>query len=391
MKLPGNYPAFKQGRQEQKMSKVAVINCTEYEFDKVSMEFKRGISLLGGWQQYIKPGDKVFLKLNLLMKKRPEEAVTTHPVVVEAVTKELLALGARVIIGDSPGGPFTVRALQNIYKATGIQEVAEKTGAELNFNVEGLDVRFPEGKIIKKFHLCKAMVEADKIISISKLKTHQMTKFTGAVKVLFGAIPGLNKAEYHLKMPNINDFSNMLIDLALCVNPVLHIMDGIVGMEGHGPSAGNPRQVGKLFLSTNPFALDWVALHVVGIRPKTIPTVSLAAKRNIYHGPDNGDFIGDKIETINPPFNAPEISGEVKFPLPKFISDYLRPKPMFSPEVCIGCGQCAQHCPPKAIKIRNNFPDLNLQECIRCFCCQELCPHKAVEIKRSFLSKLLSR
>jgi len=373
------------------MAKVAIVNCLEYNIEQVTEQLTRGLGLIGGWEQFIKPGDKVFLKLNLLMKKRPEEAVTTHPVLVEAVTKKLLELGTQVVIGDSPGGPFTVWSLKSIYKAAGIEEVARRTGAQLNYDTTGVNVAFPQGKIIKNFQLCKAMVEGVKIISLSKLKTHQMTKFTGAVKVLFGAVPGLQKAEYHLKMPKVSDFCDMLIDLVLCVNPVLHIMDGIVGMEGHGPSAGSPRKVGKLIISTNPFALDWAALDVVGIKQTTVPTVNQALKRGIYPGPDKGDFVGDSIEPLTPPFKAPEISGEVRFPVPGFISDYLRPKPVFSPEICIGCGECTRHCPPKALVLENNFPKLNLAQCIRCFCCQELCPHKAVQVKRSALGKLLSR
>ncbi|KJS83522.1 MAG: iron-sulfur protein [Peptococcaceae bacterium BICA1-8] len=373
------------------MSKVALLNCSDYKLEEVEAQLDRGLALLGGWEQFIKPGDKVFLKLNLLMKKMPEEAVTTHPVVVEAVTRRLLALGASVVIGDSPGGPFSVMILKGIYKATGIEEVAQKTGAELNYNTQGVDVSFPQGKLIKKFHLCRAMVEGVRIVSLSKLKTHQMTKFTGAVKVLFGAVPGLQKAEYHVKMPKTTDFCDMLIDLALCVNPVLHIMDAIEGMEGHGPSAGNPRKVDRILISENPFALDWAALEVIGIKPNTVPTVSRAINWNIYSGPSKGDFLGDPIQTISPPFKVPEVSGEVRFPVPRFISEYLRPRPIFSPEICIGCGECARHCPPKALIIEDKFPKLNLEECIRCFCCQELCPHKAVQVKRSVLGKLLSR
>jgi len=371
--------------------------CEEYSLAKIEYLIEKSISDLGGIEKFVLHGERIFLKMNLLMKKKPEEAVTTHPLVVEAVVNILQRAGAEVTLGDSPGGPFTAGSLQRIYRATGMEAVALKTGAKLNFDTSEVEVSFPEGKLVKRFTLCRAMVEADKLVSLSKLKTHQMMRYTGAVKVLFGAIPGLLKVEFHMKMPALQDFADMLVDLALCVKPVLHVIDGIVGMEGHGPSSGDPRFAGSIFVGTDPFALDWAALRLMNIEPLSVPTVRSAWTRGIFREESEPFWLGDELIPVEPPFVAPEIHNQVRFRLfkkvflPTFITESLRPKPEFSREICVGCGDCARNCPPQVITLVNNFPEVDLNNCIRCFCCQELCPHKAVRVRRSILGRLMKK
>lgn len=368
---------------------VAVIPCDDYQPLLIENAFKEGFKYIGNWKNQIKPGTKVFLKLNLLMKKRPDEAVTIHPSVVEQAVKELQNLGAVVTIGDSPGGPFTKSSLRAIYKVCGIEEVAQKTGAKLNFNTDEIQVLCKEGKIMRSFTMCKAMVESDVIVSISKMKTHMMTRFTGAVKVMFGAIPGLQKAEYHLKMPKVEDFADMLIDINFAIKPVVHIMDAVVGMEGKGPSGGEPKKVGALLFSENPFALDYIAVKLMGLNPDGIPTVKRANERKIIE-PQAIPVLGSSLEQWKiKPFKAPKISGQVNFPIPHFFSQYLRPKPEFHTNKCTRCGDCVRLCPPQALTLKNKVPELNTKDCIRCFCCQELCPKKAVDVKRTVIGKLL--
>ncbi|MGF7184385.1 uncharacterized protein (DUF362 family)/NAD-dependent dihydropyrimidine dehydrogenase PreA subunit [Desulfitispora alkaliphila] len=375
------------------MDKISVAKCHEYSDTEVQAAVDRAVNALGGLESIIKPGDRVFLKLNLLMKKRPEEAVTTHPAVVKAVAKKLVKLGAHVVIGDSPGGPFNKTILNGIYRQCGIEEVAKELNVELNYNTEVINVSFPDGEVVKQFSLCKAMVETDKLVSLSKLKTHGMTRFTGAVKVMFGAIPGLEKAEYHFRMPGIKEFSNMLVDLALATKPCFHLVDGVVGMEGEGPSGGKPKDLGVLIAGFNPFAVDAVAVKVAGIDPLSVPTVVRAKERKLPWSLEHVDLVGDNISFPVAKFEVPEIRREARFPFPtginNFLEQYLSPKPVFSRDICSKCGHCVHSCPPKILKMGENNPELDIDKCIRCFCCQELCPEKAVEIKRSLLGKLI--
>ncbi len=376
--------------------KVALKKCDTYNQLEVDTAVKEALDLLGGIENYITPGQKVFLKLNLLMKKKPEEAVTTHPVVVEAVVKLLQAVGATVTIGDSPGGPYNAKMLKGVYKACGIEAVASRTGAKLNDNYEEVKRSHPQGKLMNHLVITKAIADADVVISLSKLKTHQMTRFTGAVKVMFGAIPGLKKAEYHLNLPDIKDFSNMLLDIVTLTKPVISIMDGVIGMEGHGPSAGDPRQVGAILASENPMALDVVAVSLVGIEPSSIPTIQVAEERGMISSLKQIEILGNKLQDFNViSFKAPKISGVSDFPIPEFIKKrvhkVLKPIPIFISEDCIKCGDCAANCPPKVLTMGKEKPEIDIDKCIRCFCCQELCPKKAVKVKRSWLSKALHR
>ncbi len=149
------------------------------------------------------------------MMKKPEEATTTHPIFTKALASILIEYGAQVIVGDSPGGPFNVGILKGVYKACGIEEVAKDVGATLNYNTNSVEIKNEEGILLKKITAIEVLTKVDKVISVSKLKTHGMMRFTGAVKNMFGIVAGLDKAEYHVRMPNNEDFSNALVDIAL--------------------------------------------------------------------------------------------------------------------------------------------------------------------------------
>ncbi|HBW39049.1 DUF362 domain-containing protein [Desulfosporosinus sp. BICA1-9] len=378
-------------------AKVVMKFCPDYSAD-VEMRLREGLAELGGISFFVKPGQRVLLKVNLLMKKRPEEAITTHPSVVEAVVRLVQEAGGIPIIGDSPGGPYTVAALRTIYIKSGLREVAERTGAILNEDVGQTTLQYPEGKLAKSLTVTNCVLNADVVIPISKLKTHGMMTFTGAVKILFGVIPGLLKAEYHLKMFRIPDFADLLVDIATWVNPALSIMDGIVGMEGDGPSAGKPRNVNALIMSTNPFALDVVATDLIGLKPEKVPTLMAARARGLTSRLSEVDLKGDvrslwRIQSFEIP-KAVSTNFLDMVPLPrsvkKFILNRVRPRPVFEHETCVGCRDCLNNCPPKALTMNENQrPIVDLEACIRCFCCHELCPHKAVTLFKPWVGRKL--
>lgn len=379
------------------MKRVSVVCCKDYNEALLREKIEELIGLLGGLDSYIKPGQNVLLKVNLLMEKPPEAMVTTHPAVVKVIASMVKEAGANPIIGDSPGGPFSRVLLERAYKKSGLAQVAEEVGAELNYNLDQVTVPFA-GSINKSFVLGQYITDADLIINIAKLKTHGLTMMTGAVKNLFGAIPGLLKAEYHLRMPELADFSNMLLDLSLCVNPVLNIIDGVWGMEGEGPSAGTKRNFGYLLASPSPHALDVAAAYLLGITPVSkAPIIYAARERGLPASIEEISLLGDPLipaeKIVIPPGVRVSnlLDRRLPGPLARVLSYLLRPRPVFISELCVGCRDCYRSCPPQVITMRNNKAEVSLENCIRCFCCQELCQYQAVKIKRPLLGRILTR
>ncbi len=378
---------------------VSLLECRTYEYDLVKKAIVQSFENLGGISPYIQKGDIVLLKVNLLMKKTPEEATTTHPIFVKALAETLLAHGAQVLIGDSPGGPFNEKALRGVYRVCGMEQIAHELGCTLNYNTNSIHVKNKKGLLLKQLTVVEMLQDVTKVISVSKLKTHGMAMFTGAVKNMFGIVPGILKAEYHFSMPEIADFSDALIDICAYADPILSFMDGIVGMEGEGPSAGIPREIGVVLASTSPYHLDVAAAAIIGLTPTQVPTIKRSVARGLCSGTlEDIIFPAERPEKfLLSDYKIPKIRSTNLLPpttpsyVKTFVNACLQPKPVFHFKDCVGCGICAESCPAKVLHMQDQKPIIDLNECIRCFCCQELCPKKAVTIHRPWIMKILSK
>lgn len=369
------------------MSKVHVVRADEYDLSLITPAVDEIFSQLG-LDEKIKPDMRVVLKVNLLMKRRPDEATTTHPALAEGVINKLKSLGVRdIVIADSPGGPYLAQYLKGIYDASGMLYVAERTGAKVN-----LDTGFREvaaaGERVNSFNIINPLCDADFIINVPKLKTHGMTGMSGAVKNMFGSVPGLMKPELHMRFPDKRDFANMLIDLFLTVNPAVSITDAVVSMEGDGPSGGTPRKTGMIISSCDAFALDRVLSRVIGMENAKIEMLEEAERRGLFRGEEQIELVGDGLLTY-PDFKKPathsidfmSYAGALKF-LRKPLMRLVSPRPKIKRGACIGCGKCAESCPAKTIKVIDKKAHIDYSSCIKCFCCHEMCPVKAIEISR---------
>jgi len=355
---------------------------------------KKSFENLGGIEKYIKKGEKVLLKANLIMKKSPEDAATTHPALIYALAKTLVDYGADVTIGDSPGGPFSEVLLKGLYKQTGMEDAAKLSGAKLNFDTSSTLVDYPDGEALKKYTVANMVLNADKVISVCKLKSHGMTRYTGAVKNMFGAIPGTTKAEYHFLCKDVESFSKCLTDICLLTKPVLSFMDAVTGMEGNGPTSGTPRFVGAVLASENPFELDICGAEIINTPVEEIPLLKYAVERKLCaESSEKIEIKGEKVKDfIVENFKVPQNKSIHFFKDSKLIKKFVNPRPVFNHSICIGCADCAKNCPAKVIDMVKNKPKINnIEDCIRCFCCQELCPKKAVDVHKPFILKLLSK
>jgi len=380
--------------------RVALWRCPSYEAKQVEAAVEQAVAALGGMPAFVRPGQRVLLKVNLLTRRPPEAAVTTHPALVRAVVREVQKAGGHPVIYDSPGGPFTRKSLEAIYKATGMAEVAAEMGAELNWDLSSVEVPNPPGMLFQGLRLSRAVVGADVVINLPKLKTHGLTRYTGAVKNLFGCIPGLTKAEYHLRLPELPLFSRFLVELAQLVRPALTVMDAVVGMEGEGPSAGRPRRLGLILASPSPFALDRVALALIGLKAEEVETTKIAAEHELAPPLEEIDVLGEDLAavavhgfTVPPPDGTSfRLFGRRLSPNSlKVVARWLKPRPFFDAAKCRRCGVCLRNCPAQALTLAGRRPDVDLTRCIRCFCCQELCPEQAVSIYRPALTRWFFR
>jgi uncharacterized protein (DUF362 family)/NAD-dependent dihydropyrimidine dehydrogenase PreA subunit len=372
------------------MPTIAVAKCEDYNLSTIEKALDHCLDGLGGISQFIDPGDKVVIKPNFISKKKPEEAATTHPAVIRAVVQAVKQAGGIPIIAESPGGPYTASILKKIYETCGSIEVSKQTGCELNYDTSSREVEY-SGIKKRKFSILTPILEADKVISLAKLKTHTMTAYTGVVKNLFGSIPGLNKTQHHFELQEKEAFCAMLLDLCECVKPTLSILDAVWGMEGNGPTSGTPRKVGALLVSENPYSLDLAASSLIGFEPDEIETVRQSLDLGLTPPYSNLSFVGDSIESFRVSDYKRARGSEIHFlrkislpePIVKKIDSMAQARPKIQKKQCIGCGECARCCPPKAIVIQNHLAKIDQKLCIHCFCCQELCPQKAVEARRN--------
>jgi uncharacterized protein (DUF362 family)/Pyruvate/2-oxoacid:ferredoxin oxidoreductase delta subunit len=354
-------------------TRVSIVRCSDYS--NVKSAIRESLDLIGGLKTIVSPGNHVLLKPNVLSIRPPEDAVTTP------------------IIGDGsgitrPGSTSTSQAL----RVSGIEDVASRYGIELrNFETYGYsEVDVPGGRQFSRLYISKAVLEADVIISLPKLKTHELTLYTGAVKNFFGTLPQKYRKQAHA-LEDRNRFGEALIDLYSVVKPHLAVMDGVVGMEGNGPSNGTPVFAGVVMASFDCVTLDIVASELIGIDPLKVPTNKAALSRGF--GNDNPEIVGAPVENVKIGFKSPE--GGVTALLPPFLMRVLRKqltvKPYINTSICLFCKACMLNCSAHAIEEAGKSLKINEEKCIQCYCCRELCPEDAVGIKKSLLLKLLTR
>jgi uncharacterized protein (DUF362 family)/Pyruvate/2-oxoacid:ferredoxin oxidoreductase delta subunit len=354
--------------------------------------------------RFVRPGDRVLIKPNLLSPAAPERAITTHPTVVEAVIRLVQRAGGEAVIADSAPAsvPFTPAGLAHLYQATGMAEVAARTGARLNFDTGVADLAAPPGCTVRRFEVMRVVREVQCVISLPKLKTHSLTVLTGATKNCFGLIPGVRKMTFHLTRGRLEDFADVLLDLETAVAPVLVLMDAIVGMDGEGPSAGSPFPIGLVLGSTSGVELDAVAARVVGIPPLEVPTLRRGMERGLWSGRVEGiELLGHTLEEVmvsgfrRPAGGPPLVDRLVPFGLgPRLRRVLLRHtsrQPVVDSQRCTGCGSCQAVCPAHAIEEVGGHARINSPTCIRCYCCHEACPEAAISLVSPLVLRLLLR
>jgi uncharacterized protein (DUF362 family)/NAD-dependent dihydropyrimidine dehydrogenase PreA subunit len=367
--------------------RVALVRCDGYARPGPEEAVARAFDLLGGPGAVVEPGQSVFVKTNA--------GIVTNPEIVRATVMSLQEVTDRVIIGDSPGGPFSRPFLKRIYEKTGLASVARDTGAALAYDTRTVEVPFGEGSSLKRITLCASMLEADRLVSVSKFKSHRFLNVTGPIKNLYGAVPGTTKFVYHSRFTGEAEFADLIVDVHLAAAADFHVMDAVEVLEGDGSRNGTVRRMRAVAAGRSAFALESLAIELVGLQPPDSRVLRAAILRGIC-GEGTGWFevLGEAPSSLategfllpSRNFFSERVPAGITGRLARLVA--VTPEP--GADRCNRCGKCAEVCPRQAITIGGTVALVDRSKCIRCFCCDELCEQQAIAMRRPLLGRLLA-
>jgi uncharacterized protein (DUF362 family)/Pyruvate/2-oxoacid:ferredoxin oxidoreductase delta subunit len=372
------------------VTKISFIKCDDY--GKADNAVREAVRLLGCISAFISPSEKILIKPNLLSPKDPSKAITTHPEIVRAVIKLVKEAGAVPAVGDSPGG--AIRNIKNLWETTQMERICREENVELiNFEASSSKEFDINDKNIKKVNFSNAALDCDGIINLPKLKTHALMSFSAGIKNLYGLVPGLMKVEYHKYASKNKDFADLLTNIYLFFKDKIRftLIDGILSMEGNGPSAGEVRKTDLIAASRDTAVLDAYLLNELNYDISNSGILkNLKITKDILK---TVEVSGEKPESFNlKKFKFPSVRKLDLFPksLIRIFGKFLWVKADINEKICVKCMLCARACPAGAIRAAagNQYPHIDAEKCISCFCCHEMCPHKAVKFKKSMLAKI---
>jgi uncharacterized protein (DUF362 family) len=252
---------------------VAIVKCSTYSQDRVDQGVSDLLDLLGGITRYVKPGDWVLLKPNLLGASHPDDPTSTHHTVIRSLIREVQSVGGKPFIGDSPAfGNVTTVA-----RRSGLMAVAEEFGVPITDWSQSVKVPHPAHYSLRLYKLAREVIEADVVINVPKLKVHQQMQLTAAIKNNFGCVPGKRKAHLHLSRGKDRiTFGKMLIEYCELIKPALTVVDGIVAMDRVGPRGGDAYPLGLLTGGVDVVALDRVHAEIVGLSDEEFDLMNAA-------------------------------------------------------------------------------------------------------------------
>ena len=381
---------------------VSLAKCGAYARDAIYGAIEENLSGIGFAPDRF-CGARVAVKPNLLTAAKDDQAVITHPEFFRAVVRLVRHYGGTPVLVDSPA----VYSLQRVIKKTGYAAVVEAENVEVADPSKVQTLHFEGAARFKHIDISAAYFDADMILCLPKLKTHGITYITGAVKLLLGAMPGMEKSKMHLRLPVHSDFADFLLDLYGAMafgfdppKPMLHIMDAIVALEGEGPGqAGRPKQVGAVLAGTDAIAVDYVATRLAGLDIEKVPTIVNGFKRGYgVRCPEDIEVVGRSVEALQvrdfvPAAGDSLLVGSDRWPLnTRTFRDLFVARPVPDKNACTLCYQCKKICPADAIspaKDGKSVPEYDYGACIRCYCCLEICPEGAISKKPGRLQWLL--
>ncbi len=386
------------------MTKVSLLKCTDYLNKSLKEKIKESFENIN-FDLSTLDNKRVVIKPNLLLPADDEKAMMTHSEFFRAAVQVVKEHNGIPILVESP----ILHSLDNVLKRTKYGKIVEDEGIETADPKISSTLHYDGANIYKHINISEAYFDADALIMIPKFKTHGITYITGGVKLLFGAMPGIEKSKMHFKIPVHKDFSNFLLDLYACFRfgfekpkPMLFLMDAIIGQEGEGPgAAGTPVKMNAILASESAIALDYVATKAAKFDFNKVETIKEGFNRNYdILSPEEIEVVGDnvdslKINGLTPATGSSRHSNAFKWPLnTKTFKKLFVERPVPSKKECSLCFNCMRICPAGAIKknkYRKKTPHYNYGRCIRCYCCVEICPEAAIKKQKGKLQFLMPR
>ena len=329
---------------------------------------------IGGLGNFIKKNERVFIKPNICAPRPSDTGTVTSPQLIAELIVLLKKITGNIQIGDSSISEF--KGLEAM-KISGIYDVAVKHGVEVvNLTVAEKVAKGP-------FIISKPILDADKIINVPVLKTHEVTGVTISLKNMMGIIPGHLKTDLHK-----TDLADSLVKLAQIIKPHLNIVDAGICQEGRGPLNGTPKKLGLLIAGDNQVAVDAVCCKIMGINPRMIRHIRLAERAGLGSIEYNDiNMIGFKEEYVDK-FDLPITYKNwiLRFGIQLSDNGFKRfveknNKIEINLDKCSRCGLCVKTCPVGAMTMTPSGPAVDYKKCIFCLCCYETCLPDAIKIK----------
>lgn len=252
------------GRKEP----VFVLKSNSYG-QELSAEIRRAVDAIGIDVR----GKRVLLKPNLVEFSR-STTINTHPVFVASVMEALLTLGAaEVRIGEGPGHRRDTWTLAE--EAGYFEAIPGFEDRFVDLNRDDVELSGDLGEW-GPLWAPKAVLGADLIVSLPKMKTHHWAGVTLSMKNLFGTVPG-SLYGWPKNVLHHYGIDNAIVKLAeTYAQKTVAIVDGIVGMEGNGPIQGKPRRSGVIVAGANLPAVDATCCRLMGIDPGRVRSLEMA-------------------------------------------------------------------------------------------------------------------
>jgi uncharacterized protein (DUF362 family)/Pyruvate/2-oxoacid:ferredoxin oxidoreductase delta subunit len=380
---------LKKGCEEMKVAVVKVSNIGEEE--SIREGVRKAINLVGGMHSIVKRGDTVIVKPNFFGPRSPLQGATTSLTVVQEIVNEVIECGAEPIIAE---GPFRFYNADVVFNTLGVRRFAKELGIKLvNLNEEAsVEVEVPSGKALKRIKVPKLVLDSDVLINVPKMKTHHLTTVTLGMKNLKGVLPGAEKQQSH-----IHGIHQSIVDINKIIKPDLTVVDGIVAMEGMGPTFGDPVELGLVVAGRNVVDVDKVCCEIMGIDPFHVEHLRIALEEGL--GSNNVEVVGGPINSVRRKFRVPQesrvylylsnaaqrldrlvykISGKNIFP---YLSGMFGKRPRIDKKKCVKCGICEKVCIVSPPAIDCKAGKINYQRCVDCLLCMEQCPRNAISVR----------